>query len=309
MQKQKISIELIGGIGNQLFCYFAGLYISDKTSSRVKFIHNALPKNHPQFNSQISDLNLPTDIKASTFNFFFATMIIKIFDSISFRVPLIKKLKNNGIYMDQRVGVLNECREIQHKIDKRIFKKSVVLKGHYQDISYYSEYMKNNKIMAIYPKNPSDEYRQLIDSKLLENLTIVHIRRGDFEHFRSEIGVLSTEYYRLAINELLELEKQIEIVVVSDEPEKAKIIFPKSFSFIPISYTKNFNLKNPAELLIAMSYAKNLIISNSTFSLWSAILSRSTKNIVYPQPFNLNIPLKVSGFPSTWIPLPAIFEK
>jgi hypothetical protein len=309
MQKQKISIELIGGIGNQLFCYFAGLYISDKTSSRVKFIHNALPKNHPQFNSQIGDLNLPTGIKASTFNFFPATIFVKILDSISFRVPVIKKLKNNGIYLDQRVGVINESREIQNKIDRRIFKKSLVLKGHYQDIAYYSEYMKNSKIMPIHPKNPSNEYRQLINSKLLENLTVIHIRRGDFEHFKSEIGVLSTEYYRLAIIELLEREKQIEIVVVSDEPEKAKIIFPRNFSFIPTSYTRNFNLKNPAELLLAMSFAKNLIISNSTFSLWSAIFSLNTKNVLYPQPFNLNLPMKVSGFPSSWIPLPAVFEK
>jgi hypothetical protein len=58
-----------------------------------------------------------------------------------------------------------------------------------------------------------------------------------------------------------------------------------------------------------MSFAKNLIISNSTFSLWSAIFSLNTKNVLYPQPFNLNLPMEVSGFPSSWIPLPAVFEK
>jgi hypothetical protein len=309
MRKQKISIELIGGLGNQLFCYFAGLYISDKTSSKIKFIHNALPKNHPQFNSKLGDLNLPTGIKPSVFSFFPTTIYRKILDSMQFRVPVIKKLKNKGVYMDQRIGVINECREIQHKIDKRIFKKRLTLKGHYQDISYYSEYLKNVGVKPIHPNNPSTEYRKLITSKLLENLTIIHIRRGDFDHYKSEIGVLSTEYYRLAISELLEREKHIQIVVVSDEPEKAKRIFPRNFSFIPTSYTRDFNLKNPAELLLAMSFAKNLIISNSTFSLWSAIFSSNTKNIFYPQPFNLNLPMKVRGFPSSWTPLPAVFEK
>lgn len=309
MQKQKISIELVGGLGNQLFCYFAGLYISDKTSSRVKFVQNAIPKKHPQHNSKIGDLNFPASIKTSKLNFFLARIFIRMLDSISFRVPFINKLKNYGIYSEQRIGVDNECMEIQRKLDKRIFKKKLILKGFYQDISYYREFVKSRGIHPVHPKDPSDEYIKLISSKRLVNLTIIHIRRGDFDHFKREIGVLTSTYYSSAVNELLKREKQIEIVVVSDEPERAKAIFPQNFPFIPISYTNNFNLKNPAELLLAMSFAKNLIISNSTFSLWSAIFSHNTKNIFYPQPFNFNLPMKVSGFPSSWIPIPAEFEK
>jgi hypothetical protein len=308
MRKNKITIELIGGIGNQLFCYYAGLYISKMTDSNIKFIHNSLPKNHPQINSKISDLNFPIKITSTRSKYLIVRLLIRICDSIIYRLPILRKIRNSNFYFEQRNGIEKEANEVLNKLSKKKFYKHLILKGHYQDIAYYLEVSKDLKNEIVMPKFPSKKFHEIINSLEFANLTIVHIRRGDFKNFANEIGVLSTEYYRTSIKKVIKLDNEIKIGVISDDIEEAKKIFPKEFLPITSFYDEKLLPDNPSELLIAMSYARNLVISNSTFSLWSAILSKNSKIIIYPKPFNLNTKLKVQGFPNYWIEVPSTFE-
>ena len=308
MKKNKLEIELVGGLGNQLFCYFAGVYISKQTNSEILFIHNLLPEKHSQFDSRITDFNLPlkTKTKTNVSNNIIVRFCVRIIDSVTYRVPIFRVLRDKKIYYEKRIGLDKEINAICLKLDKN--KRGVILKGHFQDISYYNELNSLQPQEILRPKRPSTKYLGAMKSKELSKLTVLHIRRGDFNQFAGEIGLLNEDYYKAAIEKLISYDPNLNIVTISDDITEAKKIFPKQILSINKLNDGSLFPEKPAELLLTMSYAKNLILSNSTFSLWSGILARHSKFIIYPLPFNLNTPLNVQGFPKTWIPMPAKFE-
>lgn len=306
MKKNKLKIELVGGIGNQLFCYFAGLYIAKQTNSEITFIHNLLDEKHSQFNSRITDFNIPIKTKTSVSNNIIVRFCVRILDSATYRVPIFKTFKDKKIYYEKRIGLDQEIKSICLKLNKN--KKRLILKGHFQDISYYYGLNSLQPQDILRPNKPSQKYQKAIKSKELSTLTVLHIRRGDFNQFAGEIGLLSEEYYKAAIEKLINYDSNLSIVTISDDMNEAKKIFPKQFLSLNRFNDGSLFPEKPAELLLTMSSAKNLILSNSTFSLWSGILAQHSKYIIYPLPFNLNTPLNVKGFPNTWIPIPAKFE-
>ena len=306
MKKKTLEIELIGGLGNQLFCYFAGLYISKHTNSEVQFIHNLLPEKHSQFDSRIGDLNLPIKTRTNVPKNSILRFCIRILDSLTYRVPVIKLFRDKNKYYEKRIGKDQEVEAIIQNLKKN--GERLLLKGHFQDISYYYGLNFSEQRVLLHPVNPSQKFQKAIKSKELSSLTILHIRRGDFNQFASEIGLLTEEYYKAAIEKLLSYDSNLNIVTISDDMNEAKKIFPRQFNSLNRFNDNDLFSENPAELLLTMTYARNFILSNSTFSLWSGILAQHPKHIVYPFPFNLNTPLEVKGFSEKWIPVPAKFS-
>ena len=59
-EDKELAFTLIGGLGNQLFIYFAGRYFSQKYKCVVRYTFRQLDENHPQFNSRITSFILNT---------------------------------------------------------------------------------------------------------------------------------------------------------------------------------------------------------------------------------------------------------
>lgn len=58
---------------------------------------------------------------------------------------------------------------------------------------------------------------------------------------------------------------------------------------------------DPAESLVLMSFSENLIISNSTFSLWSGLMKVEVGNIVAPRNFYRGSTTNPFSTPKNWI--------
>ena len=114
--------------------------------------------------------------------------------------------------------------------------------------------------------------------------------------------MLSIEYYKAALALAEKRFPNNEIWVFSDEIWKAKLILEpitnNKFQFIT-----NTDGQNPAEILMAMSYGSLVIISNSTFSLWSAKLALNPIQIIYPDTFFKDRPFALSNFSEKWTPV------
>ena len=59
--KKVIYINIRGGLGNQLFCYFNGEFIKTKFHVQVNYIYNAKSNVHDKLNSKINSFNLGSD--------------------------------------------------------------------------------------------------------------------------------------------------------------------------------------------------------------------------------------------------------
>lgn len=112
-------------------------------------------------------------------------------------------------------------------------------------------------------------------SKILSKITTsIHVRRGDYLKFSNHHTVQTLEYFNKAIN-LLKNDTEL-FIIFSDDIEWCKENFiGDNFFFVE-------NEKDYVEMYL-MSFCKNNIISNSSFSWWSAWLNENdNKKVIAP---------------------------
>ena len=129
-----------------------------------------------------------------------------------------------------------------------------------------------------------------------QNSVSIHVRRGDYlKHKNLQThGLCSLDYYKKAIDYLLDQKSNLNFFVFSDDLEWCK----NNFDFVQnIFYCEG----SPIEDFILMSSCKYNIIANSSFSWWSAFLNQNqNKIIIYPNNWFVNNDLKIYT-PEDWI--------
>jgi hypothetical protein len=303
-----IFINIRGGLGNQLFCYFNGEFIKSKFNVQVKYIYNAKSNVHDKVNSKINSFNFGSNfINTKSLKFYFITikLVLRYFPARKKKFIDINKIKNlksnllfDDIYDEKFVGFQKESEAIKNWLfssKSKIF----YLRGLFQDFNYFDNQLQKNLNL----KNPSDWYRQFTEECSSVNPIILHVRLGDYlKDNGGTLGVLSLEYYKSALDLLRDKYPYNQVWIFSNQTAKAKILLmplvDKSFKFIFEAEDKD-----PAEVLLAMSMGSALITSNSTFSLWSAKMSNDLSSIVVPDPFFKTLPIYSQNFHNSWVKL------
>jgi hypothetical protein len=171
---------------------------------------------------------------------------------------------------------------------------NLLLDGHFQSEKYFL----NNKKNIIELFQPTDKDIQTIKNTFpnINEMTSIHIRRGDYLQLTDYHPQQETEYFKNSC-EIIGISEQY--IIFSDDLEGIK----HQFDFIPnkIFYTSGQDWLD----LYTMSLCKNNIISNSTFSWWGAYLnSNINKKIIAPNrwfgPKNKHLDTSTL-FPYDWI--------
>ena len=309
MKKYTLQIELAGGIGNQLFRYFAGTVIAKELNCKIVFIESKLPENHPQSNSLITDLKLSIPWDNHQGDPKIMAFLRGKGNSFYHKCNGQNKLGDKvwGIYREEKTGLIEELELIKKRLDSFKVRTKLKLLGHFQNIEYFRASQNSFNLNEFYPKAPSKKFIDFLARAKSENFSIVHVRRTDFVNHKATNGLLSTQYYHKALNLLQKLEPNLKLLVVSDDINEAKKIIPKEFEYLS-EFSENFLPDNPAELLIALSFARNYVLSNSSFILWSALLAQKSRYVIYPKPFNRDPSIDILNLPPTWINVTSDFE-
>jgi hypothetical protein len=151
----------------------------------------------------------------------------------------------------------------------------VIVDGFFQNEKYFIQYKEIlNSIFEI--KNEYKEYLQEKYKDILnKNTCSLHIRRGDYQTAK-EMKILNMDYYQNAIKQF---EDDTLFIIFSDDIKWCK----ENLNFINNKYFIEEN--NELLELHLMTYCKNNIIANSTFSWWGAWLGNK-KKIIMPNPQN-----------------------
>ena len=297
--ERTLSIDLLGGVGNQLFRYYAATFIAENLNLRVRFFLGKLPESHSQFNSRIEDLGYPIVPETGAHPSRYSLFSRKVLNYVCAKSVFLRKvdLFFRGIHTERGLGALEECNLILKRFESFPYPRNIHLDGHFQDIMYFS--MASTSIPGIHAS-------QIKDTDL-ENLCVVHIRRGDFKSHKSDIGLLSKNYYKNAMSNFIQSSGSPHFLIISDDMSEAETMVADEHRRF-CTFLQESEQMNPAALMKSMNVCKNFILSNSTFSLWIALLAPETKYVAYPMPFNVNLTLQVRGFPNTWKPELAYFE-
>ena len=278
--KTKIYFRVVGGIGNQLFIYFAGKaleYSGHKVIFDLKsgFFWDEHGRK-PILQKIDNELNKSSWLDVILF------YVVKYFTSPFFGLFIKEKTPNT----------FTDLSNFQNKLN--------FVEGYFQSFNYFETY-KNQIIQNLNFDIIEDEIYLKFQKKikLAKEPICIHIRtvqKSEKTTKEEEKELLDINFYNQAIKQMFEkFGESSNFFVFARDLQWAKKNLPKDYKYNFIDTT----IKNDLYEFILMSNCKNFILANSTFSWWAAYISNS-KNVFYREQTNQFIGIKEGYFPSVW---------
>lgn len=286
--------RLQGGMGNQMFEYAFARALSLRGGMDI-FIDTAglNPKKHSGFSLdrfEISAKFVDKDRKNA--------VITPLFE--------LKRRLYKALKIPYRLSA-SHIREKSFGFEPtyRQIKTSCYLEGLWQSEKYFSDF--SAQISAEFKLKDEESLMRhpLFEQIKNSNSVAVHVRRGDYvskPKYRKILYVCRKKYYENALNFISERVENARFFVASDDPKWVRENFAgKNITFIePSGHFEDFYL---------MSQCRHAVISNSTFSWWSAWLGEARDhNRIIAAPdvwFTPQSKLNFSDIiPNRWIKLP-----
>lgn len=290
LMSKKLNIELAGGLGNQIFQYYAGKTIAEIKGYRTVLDLTGVARSHSERTIQSFEIDSE-----------FRTQRLKrLFRS---RINLLSKL-------DDWLRIRNErhLRDIDFKSNMQEITNREIdsISGYFQDFNYMIHHRNDPPRL----RNTSEIYRQVENSLEGKIFAGIHIRRGDFVGQSSSHGCISSEWYIREINSILIKFPEIEkLVVFSDDIAwvVSEIIGHIQLRSAEVVLSTR-DLVDPAESWSLLGKARYIICANSTFSLTAAFFSKAQVTVPWPLTRNSGFNGISQSLPAEWILSPTIWE-
>jgi len=155
------------------------------------------------------------------------------------------------------------------------------LQGYWQSQRYFSKHMAAIRSDFTFAQSSTGRNSELARA-IRESIAVsVHVRRGDYvsnPKILSVYGVCTPEYYIKAMERLRKAVPEARFFVFSDDPQwVAEVLAPRYPGLVLVDHNRAGDSYNDMRL---MSLCRHHIIANSTFSWWGAWLNPDPGKIV-----------------------------
>jgi hypothetical protein len=295
-------INLVGGLGNQLFQYYAGLYLVNGDSEKLSIDSTFSLFGRTGHYASISGLGLPGKfietnsenkvlLSFAIFRRHWEKTLARASSYFRFLTPKARWFKSEVVGFDP---ILNP----------RTVNANSTIWGFFQTWRYSKSLIDRGCFPMPHLENPSDWYQLQLGRQQLGKTLVIHVRRGDYSTHDGSIGLLSADYYSRAIANLRKAGAQwVGAWIYSDEPDTVEVEFAQLIEEENLKVVRPPEGSHPGESLLAMTEAEFLIVGNSSFSWWSAFLSVRAEKIVRPEKWFRGLSDPVDLFPSHWMPV------
>lgn len=267
-------VNIIGGLGNQMFEYAMYLALKDAhpeenikvctRSFRGYGLHNGL---------EIERIFRIKLIEASIWDLFRVAYIF-----LNYRMWQIMLH-----VMPKRRSMTSGTTQIPFSYNEVTRKDSVFYDGYWQNEGFFKPIRK--KILETYSFPAfKDKRNENVAERLINNSSVsIHIRRGDY--LNDPVWFVCTlEYYKRSLYYIFSKDKVDLICVFSDDIQWCKDNLKEIVGNIEIEYVDWNKGSNSFRDMQLMTYCKHNIIANSSFSWWGAWLGqRDGKIVVAPK--------------------------
>jgi len=278
-----IRVRMFGGLGNQLFQYYAAKSVSIKLGLPLVMDFSWQSKYNMHSNSDIRD-----------FKFAQNELIDHSMNSGSFIKERIKhrlaeKFKTFESIFKVDIPKTTGYTDLGH------VKAGMELRGYYQSYKYFEQFCKFQSAPDWALINESVKFHRYRDKLLAQDFITMHIRGGDYLNSNSLYVNLGEEYYKSALDEIKKTTGNLKTYIFTNDVEHAKN-FLKLGTNLEIISTQDLNA---SENLKIMSLGKGLVLSNSTFAYWAGIISNAS-NIIVPKKWFRKINIGNDLYPAKW---------
>ena len=295
-----VTSRLNGGLGNQLFQYFAGAWLAHRLSvpHRINVTFAQFGRSGHQDWLEAYDLPDTRVIASKSETQFSLSYIWQV---LLWRFYLFTRswprasqphiARLMGIYDSKNLGYDPELANID---------RPRTLVGYFQTHRYVEELRQAGVVTRLNLRSPSSWHISISQEMSERQVLSLHIRRGDYIKYAAQYGLLAEEYYLNAIELLRQAGQQWdEVFVFSDEPESVERECPGLARFAP-RYIVPPPGTHSAESLDLMSRSASLVIGNSTFSWWAANFAEGA-TIVRPSRYFKGMDDPADLFPPGWL--------
>jgi hypothetical protein len=278
-----VRVRLFGGLGNQLFQYFAGLYLSKNLETTLEIDYRWIEDKYSHVFSDLRDFKFTNEAQSITtekngrVNFLLERMKTKfilefpIFNSITkMHAPIIPGY-----------------------VDMQSYLQGQELRGYYQSYKYFEDSVGNAGMQDWTLINESSKFLILKKYLKTKKFIAIHVRGGDY--LNSIYSNLDFAYYEEALKQIKYLLGDLDVVVFTNDIQHAKQIFK---AHQDLEFLNQEGLR-ASEAMILMSYGDGIVTANSTFSYWAAMINNSI-NIVAPLKWYKTKSVDRNFYPLNW---------
>ncbi len=278
---KQIKVSLVGGLGNQLFCFFAGYFVSARTGIPLTLDVSDILNKKSAHNVSIESFKLP-----GKFVYKKESGVGYLYRRLAKRVKRFLGINFQHSYFSDVVGYDPNLEFITHGLK---------LNGYFQTYRYYQPFSDLFRYMEL--REPSSRYLQVKNQITANPSTVIHVRRGDYVNLSEKFGLLGKEYYRESFNKVSNLNPHQNVYVFSDDVNIAKELL---IDIVPSNTWWEDGKLNSAECLSLMTLADSIVIANSTFSWWGAMLG-GEKIVIAPTKWFRNQEDPTDLYPPNWL--------
>jgi hypothetical protein len=287
-----IIVQLIGGLGNQMFQYAIGYRLAKLSGTALKLDIAGFEKYKlhkvaiHHLNVDYKDLVIPKNEINKLVHSYGIKNWFKKYGILQPKIKIIKD-KEQG-YREEVIKKYNE---------------DVYLEGFWQSEKYFKpvEDEIRKRLQVITPPSPANQ--QILSKIKSTNAVSVHIRRADYVTNPKTLafhGACSMDYYKQATDIIKSKTSNPHFFIFSDDIEWAK----QNIDFGTAQYFADINDADTNYEDLRLMYSCNhYVIANSSFSWWGAWLNPSKEKIVVaPQKWFNNPAFNGSDIvPDSWV--------
>jgi hypothetical protein len=268
--KSPVVVKLMGGLGNQLFIYAAGLEQAHRLDVDIEVDTSWFEDKTNRFYS-LDQLFGPQFHEAKP---------SQIRKTSKFASPLLKKF-----------NLWTEFKERSHRFQPEIFtiRPGTTIEGYFQSAKYFPS-VGAEIAQSIRNVEVSTSEQAIIDDVASKPFIAVHVRRGDYlteSHIRETHGLTTKGYYEASLEILGR--KVAPCIVFSDSPEVAE---KELMGISELVFDSRLSPLGELATLKLMSLASGIVMSNSSFSWWAAYTMSHFdpgSTVISPRPWSKDI--------------------
>ena len=258
-----ITIQIQGGLGNQIFQYATGRALSKRLNGQLRLDTDWF--NHGWEDVTPRHLLLP-DLRVQGE---FTQVNPPIAHPRKWQQVLQKFLPITPYVLKDRAYKFNPS----VNQFKPYSNQDIYLMGYWQSFHYF-ESIRQELLDEIRPSSElSPHYQSYLEKIHSSTSAMIHIRRGDYVHLPAAAkihGFLGLDYYLKGMKILLDKNSDTHFFVFSDDPEWARNHLPEKEKITFIESSSDITA--PIQELYLMSQCAMHLIANSSLSWWGAWL-------------------------------------
>lgn len=276
-----ITVQLKGGLGNQLFQYALGHRLATERQVPLRLDISSYDNDPLKRTYRLDHFHINAQLTKSS--------LMRLYRHDWRRYRWLRAITGAA-------QVISEAQSFV--LDDKVFSapKRAYLRGYWQHPQYFEAIAPTIR-QHFQIKTPIDTLNQTwLDKIRFVNSVAIHIRRGDYvtQPTTQQLhGNLSLIYYQAAAQAMLQTIENPHFFVFSDDPDWVRAEFRLPAPMWVIEHNRS---EKDYEDLRLMSSCQHHIIANSTFSWWAAWLAQSAQQVVIaPVPWMIGSRTPIEG--------------